>query len=223
MQSIVIAPSILSADLARLGEDAAAVIAAGADWLHFDVMDNHYVPNLTFGPDVCKSLRKFGITVPIDVHLMVAPVDGMITAFAKAGASSLSFHPDATDNLQATIDLIKSHNCKVGVVFNPKTPLDILESLLGKIDLVLLMSVNPGFGGQKFMPDILEKARQARKILDSFDGDVRLQIDGGVNLENVAEIAKTGVDTFVTGFVFRNQRAEYADIIAQLRTKIQAK
>lgn len=199
MQKLVIAPSILSADFARLGEDVSQVLAAGADWIHFDVMDNHFVPNLTIGPDVCKALRNYGITAPIDVHLMITPVDAIIPAFAKAGATSISFHPDATSDVDQTIALIKQHGCKVGIVINPTVSLDILPQLKGKIDLLLLMSVNPGFGGQAFMPHVLEKAKAARKILDSWQDQTRLQIDGGVNQTNIKDILAAGVDTVVAG------------------------
>lgn len=218
LKNRIIAPSILSADFARLGEDVAAVLAAGADWIHFDVMDNHYVPNLTIGPGVCKSLRDYGISAPIDVHLMITPVDGLIPAFAKAGASSISFHPNATSDVDATIALIRAAGCTVGIVLNPAEELEILPSLQGKIDLLLLMSVNPGFGGQKFMPHVLDKARAARQIIDSWPIPIRLQIDGGVTLENIKEIYASGVDTVVAGnTIFKHPAAEYAQIIAQLR------
>jgi len=198
-QAPVIAPSILSADFARLGEDTAAVLEAGGDWVHFDVMDNHYVPNLTMGPMVLKALRKFGIEAPIDVHLMIEPVDAIVPAFAEAGASLISFHPEATRHVDRTIQLIKSHGCQAGLVFNPATPLDYLEYELDNIDLVLVMSVNPGFGGQSFIPSALDKLRRARAMIDASGRDVRLEIDGGVKADNIGDIAAAGADTFVAG------------------------
>lgn len=198
-QSPVIAPSILSADFARLGEDTSAVLQAGGDWVHFDVMDNHYVPNLTMGPMVLKALRKYGITAPVDVHLMIEPVDAIVPAFAEAGATLISFHPEATRHVDRTIQLIRSHGCKAGLVFNPATPLSFLEYELENLDLVLLMSVNPGFGGQSFIPSTLDKLRRAREIIDASGRDVRLEVDGGVKAANIGEIAAAGADTFVAG------------------------
>ena len=194
-----IAPSILSANFARLGEEVDNVLAAGADIVHFDVMDNHYVPNLTIGPLICEALRKHGVTAPIDVHLMVKPVDRIIPDFAKAGATYITFHPEASEHIDRTIALIRECGCKPGLVFNPATPLDALEYTLDKIDIVLLMSVNPGFGGQKFIPYVLEKARKARKMIDASGRDIRLEIDGGVGPANIKEVAEAGVDTFVAG------------------------
>ena len=198
-QPTVIAPSILSADFARLGEDVRAVLEAGADWVHFDVMDNHYVPNLTIGPMVCKALRDFGIEAPIDVHLMVEPVDALVPQFAAAGATLISFHPEASRHVDRTISLIRENGCHVGLVLNPATPVDVLDWTLEKIDLVLLMSVNPGFGGQSFIPHVLHKLRDVRARIDALGRDVRLEVDGGVKTDNIAAIAAAGADTFVAG------------------------
>ena len=197
--SIIISPSILSADFARLGEEVNAVLAAGADWIHFDVMDNHYVPNLTVGPMVCAALRKAGIKAPIDVHLMVSPVDAIVADFAKAGATNISFHPEATLHVDRTIEHIRDCGCRPGLVFNPATPLNWLDYVIDKIDMILLMSVNPGFGGQKFIPEVLPKLRQARQRIAASGREIRLEIDGGVKVENAAEIARAGADTFVSG------------------------
>ncbi|TAM23470.1 MAG: ribulose-phosphate 3-epimerase [Rhodanobacter sp.] len=218
-QSPVIAPSILSADFARLGEDTAAVLAAGGDWVHFDVMDNHYVPNLTMGPMVLKALRKYGITAPIDVHLMVKPVDRIAPDFAKAGASLISFHPEASEHVDRTIGLIGDSGCKAGLVFNPATSLDCLDYVLDKLDLVLIMSVNPGFGGQKFIPMALEKLRRVRRMIDERGLDVRLEIDGGVNADNIGAIAAAGADTFVAGSAIFGAD-DYAAEIAAMREAI---
>jgi ribulose-phosphate 3-epimerase len=198
-QSTVIAPSILSADFARLGEDVTAVLDAGADWVHFDVMDNHYVPNLTIGPAVCLALRKFGIEAPIDVHLMVEPVDAIIPEFAAAGATLISFHPEASRHVDRTIQLIRSAGCQAGIVLNPATPLEILDWTLEHVDLVLLMSVNPGFGGQSFIPHVLDKVRRVRELIDASGRSIRLEVDGGVKVDNIGAIAAAGADTFVAG------------------------
>ncbi|MGD2118753.1 MAG: ribulose-phosphate 3-epimerase [Chromatiales bacterium] len=195
----LIAPSILSADFARLGEECDNVLASGADIIHFDVMDNHYVPNLTIGPLVCDALRKHGITAPIDVHLMVSPVDRIVGDFAAAGATYITFHPEASEHIDRTLQLIKSEGCKAGLVFNPATPLSHLEYVMDKIDMILLMSVNPGFGGQSFIPATMEKLRQARKLIDDSGLDIRLEIDGGVKADNIGEIKAAGADTFVSG------------------------
>ncbi len=220
-----IAPSILSANFAMLGEEVDNVLAAGADIVHFDVMDNHYVPNLTIGPLICEALRKHGVTAPIDVHLMVKPVDRIIPDFAKAGATYITFHPEASDHIDRTIALIRECGCKPGLVFNPATPLDILEYTLDKLDIVLLMSVNPGFGGQKFIPHVLDKARQARKMIDASGRDIRLEIDGGVGPANIREVAEAGVDTFVSGSAVFSKRNEndknrYDTIIGELRAEL---
>ncbi len=199
MYDPVIAPSILSADFARLGEEVDAVLNAGADMVHFDVMDNHYVPNLTIGPLVCSALRAHGIEAPIDVHLMVKPVDRIIPDFADAGATYITFHPEATEHLDRSLQLVRDSGCKSGLVFNPATPLDLLRHVMDKVDMVLLMSVNPGFGGQSFIPQTLAKLRRARELIDGNGGDIRLEIDGGVKLGNIAEIAAAGADTFVAG------------------------
>ena len=220
-----IAPSILSANFARLGEEVDNVLASGADIVHFDVMDNHYVPNLTIGPLVCEALRKHGVTAPIDVHLMVKPVDRIVPDFAKAGASYITFHPEASEHIDRTIGLIKECGCKAGLVFNPATPLDVLEYTLDKLDMVLLMSVNPGFGGQKFIPHVLDKARIVRRMIDERGLDIELEIDGGVGPANIAEVARAGVDTFVAGSAVFGKRNEadpnrYDSIIAQMRAEL---
>ena len=221
MQSTVIAPSILSADFARLGEEVDAVLAAGADWVHFDVMDNHYVPNLTIGPMVCEALRKHGVTAPIDVHLMVEPVDRIVPDFAKAGASLVSFHPEASRHVHRTIQLIKAEGCKAGLVLNPGTPVDMLDWVLDELDMVLLMSVNPGFGGQAFIPSTLDKLRRVREMIDNSGRDIRLEIDGGVKADNIREIAAAGADTFVAGSAIFGA-ADYADVIARMKAEVDA-
>ena len=199
MNENLIAPSILSADFARLGEEVDNVLASGADIVHFDVMDNHYVPNLTIGPLVCEALRKHGITAPIDVHLMIKPVDRIVPDFASAGASYITFHPEASEHVDRSLQLIASEGCKAGLVFNPATPLDVLEHVIDKVDMILLMSVNPGFGGQSFLPSALDKLRKARKLIDESGRNIRLEIDGGVKVENIGEIHAAGADTFVAG------------------------
>ena len=218
-QNPVIAPSILSADFARLGEDTAAALAAGGDWVHFDVMDNHYVPNLTIGPMVLQSLRKYGITAPIDVHLMVKPVDRIVPDFARAGASMISFHPEASEHIDRTIGLIRESGCKAGLVFNPATSLDCLDYVLDKLDHVLIMSVNPGFGGQKFIPMALEKLRRVRRMIDERGLPVRLEVDGGVTAENIGAIAAAGADTFVAGSAIFHA-SDYRAEIAAMRAAI---
>jgi ribulose-phosphate 3-epimerase len=219
MSDFKIAPSILSADFARLGAEVENVLSAGADIVHFDVMDNHYVPNLTIGPMVCKALRDFGITAPIDVHLMVKPVDDMIRSFIDAGASYITFHPEASEHVDRSLQIIKDAGCQAGLVFNPATSLRHLDYVMDKIDMVLLMSVNPGFGGQKFIPGTLDKLRQAREIIDASGRDIRLEIDGGVNLQNIRSIAEAGADTFVAGSAIFNTD-DYAATIAAMRQEL---
>ena len=221
MSNCIIAPSILSADFARLGEEVDNVLKAGADWVHFDVMDNHYVPNLTIGPLVCSALRKHGVTAPIDVHLMVQPVDRIVPDFAEAGANLISFHPEASSHVHRTIQLIKSHGCKAGLVLNPATPVDVLDWVLDDLDMVLVMSVNPGFGGQAFIPSALEKLRAVRRKIDATGKPIRLEIDGGVKADNIGEIAAAGADTFVAGSAIFNA-PDYADVIARMRAAVTA-
>ena len=221
LHSTVIAPSILSADFARLGAEVDAVLAAGADWVHFDVMDNHYVPNLTIGPLVCEALRRHGITAPIDVHLMVEPVDALVPMFAKAGASHISFHPEASRHVHRTIQLIKAEGCEAGLVLNPATPVEVLDYVLGDLDYVLLMSVNPGFGGQSFIPSTLDKLRAVRERIDRCGRRMRLEIDGGVKPDNIGEIAKAGADTFVAGSAIFGQ-PDYAAVIAKMKAAVTA-
>ena len=218
-QNSVISPSILSADFARLGEDTQAVLDAGADWVHFDVMDNHFVPVMTIGPLVCKALRKYGITAPIDVHLMVQPVDDLVVEFAKAGASMITFHPEASIHVDRTISLIKESGCQVGLVLNPTTPVSVLDWALPQLDMVLLMSVNPGFGGQSFIPYVMDKVRKVRGMIDASGLDIRLEIDGGVTVDNIGSIAAAGVDTFVSGSAIFGTD-DYAKTIAGMRASI---
>ena len=218
--TIIISPSILSADFARLGDEVKAVLAAGADWVHFDVMDNHYVPNLTIGPLVCEALRKAGVTAPIDVHLMVSPVDRVVPDFAAAGASYISFHPEATEHVDRTIRLIRDSGCKPGLVFNPATPLNWLDYVIDELDLILIMSVNPGFGGQKFIPAALSKLAQVRERINAAGREIRLEIDGGVKVDNAAEIARHGADTYVSGSAIFGS-ADYAATIRAMRAEIE--
>ena len=225
MKQDLIAPSILSADFAKLGEDVEAVIASGADMVHFDVMDNHYVPNLTIGPMVCQALRSHGIEAPIDVHLMVKPVDRIIPDFADAGATYISFHPEASDHVDRTLQLIRDNGCRSGLVFNPATPLDSLRYVIHNVDMILLMSVNPGFAGQKFISSTLEKLKQVRAMINELDLEIRLEVDGGVNLENIGSIAQAGADTFVAGSAIFSAGNDsdpnrYDSVIDQLRTAV---
>ena len=228
MNNYLIAPSILSADFARLGQEVEDVLASGADMVHFDVMDNHYVPNLTIGPTVCDALRKHGVTAPIDVHLMIRPVDRIIPDFARAGATWITFHPECSEHIDRSLQLIRECGCKSGLVFNPATTLDVLEYVLDKVDMILLMSVNPGFGGQSFIPSTLDKIRQARKIIRASGRDIRLEVDGGVKVDNIAAIAEAGADTFVAGSAIFNAANDqdshrYNRIISQLRSRLAGK
>ena len=218
-QENILAPSILSADFARLGEEVDAVLTAGADWVHFDVMDNHYVPNLTIGPMVCSALRDYGVNAPIDVHLMVKPVDSLIEDFAKAGATYISFHPEASDHVDSSLKLVKKHGCKTGLVLNPTTSLNLLENCWDKLDMVLLMSVNPGFGGQNFIPSVLDKISTLRQSIDDKNLNIRLEVDGGIKLDNIAEVSKAGADTFVSGSAIFSEK-NYQEVISKMRQSL---
>ncbi len=220
MKDFLIAPSILSADFARLGEEVEDVLNAGADVVHFDVMDNHYVPNLTIGPMVCKALREYGVTAPIDVHLMVSPVDRLIGDFAKAGASFITFHPEASNHVDRSLQLIRDQGCKAGLVLNPATPLDCLTYVMDRLDMILVMSVNPGFGGQKFIPSALQKLRELRRLIDNSGYDIRLEVDGGVTVDNIGEIAGAGADMFVAGSAIFNS-SDYASTIKAMRGQLE--